>query len=259
MPTNTKTGMVYNVIPAPGGAWHVYADGRKVFVASSGGVAKGAGPTVSQGGGGGGGGPSAEESAYWTGQAQVADGQQAQQAAQSLFEREQGLQANDRSAQTNSENYREALRQMGIAQPREEQGARVGANKQGLYYSSTLGNQLSDIAANYVDKRTAAQKEFSRAEAERVSARQSIEAGYGVTGQGQAENAIGRFITSDTSAADAGALTPTPGPVAPASPVARAPVARMPAATPFKTVVKRHNVYRYRSGQKPQYVRRASR
>lgn len=243
---NSKTGMIYNTIPAAGGVWHVYSDGRKVFVRSSAGAAPEAAPAAP--------GTSPEESAYWTGQQQISDGTQAQQAAQALFEKTQGLQANDRSAQTNSENYQEALRQMSIAQPKDEQNARVGANKQGLFYSTTLGNQLGDIASSYVDKKTAAEKEFSRAEAERVASRQSIEAGYGTQGQAQAEAGVGRFLQQDTDSADNGGLV---APAAPTGGVATTPM-RTPAAQPFKTVVKRGNVYHYTPGKAPVYVRKAT-
>lgn len=249
---NSKTGMIYNVIPAPGGAWHIYSDGRKVFVRSSAPAVAPVAPEVPAQAAG----PSVEESAYWTGQSQISDAQQAREVAQATFEKGQNLQANDRAGQSNLQDYQEALRQMGIAQPREEQNARVAANKQNLFYSSTLGNQLSDVAASYVDKRAAAQRGFDRAEAERAAARHSIEAGYGVTGQGQAESAVGRNITQDTATADAGGLAPPPV-AAPSTPLTKVP--RMLAAQPFKTVVKRGNVYHYTPGRKPVYVRKASR
>jgi hypothetical protein len=202
----------YQVINAPGGAWHVYSDGRRVFVKASAAPAPAPGPQ----------------------QQAVADYQQAPAAyapdaqyyaeqAQRLFQKNQQLASFDTAHTRDTTQLNEALRQMREQQPLDQGKAQVGANKAGLFYSTALGNQLGSIAKTYAQRQA------------RAAARAALEQGYTLDDAAAQAAAADRQIGRDTSAADAGALvaeTPTAPTTVAAVRAPAAPTVRLPSVAP---------------------------
>jgi hypothetical protein len=216
----------YQVIPATGGAWHVYANGRRVFVKASGTPAAPA--------------PGPQQQAvadYQQAPASYApDAQYYADAAQRLFQKNQQLASFDTAHTRDTTQLNEALRQMRAQQPLDEGKASVGASKAGLFYSTALGNQLGSIAKTYAQRQSTAQTQYAQAEQARAAARAALEQGYTLDDAAARAAAIDRQIGRDTSAADTGALV-AETPVAPTTVAAvRAPVAapkiKLPTAAP---------------------------
>lgn len=245
----------YQVVPAAGGAWHVYANGRRVFVKASGAAPAPAAaapeappaPDLTPA-------PAAPEAApvpklreAYSPDAQYFVGQ-----AQRLLRKQQALGSNEQQGVRNKNAYDEALRQMRLQQPQDEQASRLNANRQGLFYSSTLGNQLGDIARTYAERRSKTQGSFDESERARVAARSAIEQGYTVDDAAEYAASIDRQISRDTGAADVGALvneTPvqTVGDfAAPAAPAPARVAASAPAAAPRVVNVRRQPTTRAR-------------
>jgi hypothetical protein len=63
----------------------------------------------------------------------------------------------------------EALRRLGVEQPRQEQETTTDANASGLLYSGALGRGIGDIRTDFLRRRSDAQTNFDRAEAQRNS------------------------------------------------------------------------------------------
>jgi hypothetical protein len=214
----------YQVINAPGGAWHVYSDGRRVFVKASAAPAPAPGPQ----------------------QQAVADYQQAPAAyapdaqyyaeqAQRLFQKNQQLASFDTAHTRDTTQLNEALRQMREQQPLDQGKAQVGANKAGLFYSTALGNQLGSIAKTYAQRQSQAQTQYAQAEQARAAARAALEQGYTLDDAAAQAAAADRQIGRDTSAADAGALvaeTPTAPTTVAAVRAPAAPTVRLPSVAP---------------------------
>jgi hypothetical protein len=251
MPVNTQPnsgrfGQTYRVQPAPGGVYHVYPDGTKQFIKSgaaqpmadpNAGLAAafahaaqntGTGPfagnaaqwqaaAAATGTGGAAPAPVApddRDAAYWSGLAGLNK------------QRDDALAGNTSEGTANRQAYDEALRRLRADRPKDTAQVGVGANKQGLFYSSTAGNRLDDLATSYARREGDVQSGFDTQERARLAARTAIENGYPIDEAALHAEAAGRQITRDTSAADAGALAP---------PVAAAPAV---AATvkPFREV-----------------------
>jgi hypothetical protein len=221
----------YQVIPAAGGAWHVYAGGRRVFVkahAAAPAPAPAAAPAPTQ---------QQAVQTYQQAPAEFApDAQYYAEQAQRLFQKNQQLASFDTAHTRDTTQLSEALRQMREQQPLQEGQATVGANKAGLFYGSALGNQLGQIAKTYAQRQSQAQTTYQQAEDARAAARAALEQGYTLDDAAARAAAVDRQIGRDQSAADAGALvaeTPTaPTTVAaiqpPAAPKIKLPAVRAP-------------------------------
>jgi hypothetical protein len=215
----------YQVVNAPGGAWHVYPGGRRVFVkAHTAAPAAPAPPTQQQ-----------AVQSYQQAPAEFApDAQYYADAAQRLFQKNQQLASFDTAHTRDTTQLSEALRQMREQQPLQQGQAQAGANKAGLFYSTALGNQLGSIAKTFAQRQSQAQTSYQQAEDARTAARAALEQGYTLDDAAARAAAADRQIGRDTSAADAGALvaeTPTaPTTVAAVRPPA--PAVRRPAAAP---------------------------
>jgi hypothetical protein len=186
----------YQVIPATGGAWHVYPGGRKVFVRAT---ARPAPQPAAQ----------APQAAQPPGQF-TPDAQYYADQAQRLFQNNQQLASFDTAHTRDQTQLQEALRQMAVQQPRDEQTTRVNANTQGLFYSTTLGNRLSDVAKTYAQRQSQAQSAYQQAEDARTAARAALQQGYTLDDAAARAAAADRQIGRDQSAADAGALVAEP-------------------------------------------------
>lgn len=249
MPTNANrarpVGVAPQVIPAAGGSWHVYPNGRRVFV-----KARGATATTGV--------PAAPGAPVDSGPAQFSpDSQYFQWDAAALAKKQTDLAENDQQGVTNQTTYQTALRKLKEQQPVDESAASSGANRSGLFYSSNLGNKLGDIAKSYVERRGQTQASFDQSERARAAARAAIEAGYGVDQAAQYAASLDRQLGRDQSAADAGAL------VAEGAPGGQATTRTVTTSAPrvaYKTVVKNGRLLHvYPNRKKPVVVRRVAR
>lgn len=146
-------------------------------------------------------------------------------AAQRTFALNQGLAANDRQATELAAARDEALRRLSEQQPRDEGATRIGANKAGLLNSTTLGNQMSDLAQSYVRQRGDVQSEYNTQEAARVAARKALEEGYPLDDAAAMAESADRQIGRDADSAAANSLVRNPASVVPA-------VRKVPKVTP---------------------------
>jgi hypothetical protein len=217
----------YQVVPAAGGAWHVYSNGRRVFVKAQAAAPAPAQPAV----------PTQQQSvaAYQQAPAELApDAQYYAEQAQRLFQKNQQLASFDTAHTRDTTQLTEALRQMREQQPLQEGQAQVGASKAGLFYGSALGNQLGQIAKTYAQRQSQAQTTYQQAEDARTAARAALEQGYTLDDAAARAAAVDRQIGRDQSAADAGALV-AETPVAPTTVAAvrpPAPAVRRAVAAP---------------------------
>jgi hypothetical protein len=121
----------------------------------------------------------------------------------------QGLQA---QGITDAQSRQTALAQLAQQQPVDLQQANVNRNRQGLFYSTTLGNDRANISADYVAKAGNVENTYAAQERARVAAEGAIRAGYSVDDAARMAEAVDRRITSDSAAADANSLVPNPAP-----------------------------------------------
>jgi hypothetical protein len=190
----------YQVVPATGGAWHVYANGRRVFVKAQA-AAPAAAPAAAQ--------PTQQQAVQTYQQAPgdlAPDAQYYAEQAQRLFQKNQQIASFDTAHTRDTTQLSEALRQMRAQQPLDQGKAQVGASKAGLFYGSALGNQLGQIAKTYTQRQSQAQTSYQQAEDARTAARAALEQGYTLDDAAARAAAADRQIGRDQSAADAGAL-----------------------------------------------------
>jgi hypothetical protein len=249
VPTNANraapVGVAPQVIPAQGGAWHVYPNGRRVFVKARGTAgqvttpgAPGT-PTVDQGG------------------TLTPDSQYFQWDAGALAKKQADLAGNENEGVSNRATLQSAFARLKAQQPIDQSNASSAANRQGLFYSSNLGNRLGDIAKSYVQQQGQAQTSYDQSERARLAARAAIEAGYGVDQAAQMAAAADRQINRDTTAADAGALVAqgTPGGQA----TTQAVTTTAPSVAYRTRTVNGRVLHVYPNRKKPVVVRRVAR
>jgi hypothetical protein len=248
MPTNANrarpVGVQPQVVPAQGGAWHIYPNGRRVFVKARGATGVATTPGTP-------GGPAD------SGGTLTPDSQFFQWDASALAKKQTDLAENDQQGAVNRTTYDTAMRKLREQQPVDESNQTSASNRQGLFYSSNLGNKLGDIAKSYVERRGQTQASFDQSERARQAARAAIEAGYGVDQAAQYAAAADRQISRDQSAADAGALV---GEQPPATTGSSVRTATPPPNVGYKTVVKNGRLLHvYPNRKKPVVVRRVAR
>jgi hypothetical protein len=230
----------FKVLPAPGGVYHVYPDGRKVYV-RAGASAAAAPAAVSPG--------QAQQAAAV---ALAPDSTYITNTAQSTAAVANQLAANDVQGLTNQANYQEALRRLQTQRPKDEQTTKETANSQGLFYGGALSSRLDDLATRYARSQGDLANSFHTTENARLAARAAIQAGQPIDDAAQQAALADRTIGNDTDAADSGALAPPDQqvtPAAPAAPVAR--TVRAPRKPKYKTVTARGNVFHtYSSGRR---------
>jgi hypothetical protein len=245
VPTNANrarpVGVQPQVVPAQGGAWHIYPNGRRVFVKARGSTGVATTPGT----------PAAAQPAGGT---LTPDSQFFQWDASALAKKQTDLAENAQQGAVNQTTLQSALRRLKEQQPLDESNQQSASNRQGLFYSTNLGNKLGDIAKSYVQQRSQAQGSFDQSERARAAARAAIEAGYGVDQAAQYAAAADRQISRDQTAADAGGLVAEQSPGTPASSV------RTSAPAPnvgYKTrVVNGRLLHYYPNRKKPVVVRR---
>lgn len=231
---NPRLGQAYRVQPAPGGSYHVYADGRKVFVPHTG------APQQT---------PSAAAAQPQQQQAFAPDSQYFSTAAQGTFDVGQGLAANDQQGVSNEATYREALRRLQEQRPGVERNAANSYNNQGLFYSGQYGKKLGDIATQFAERQADTRANYDSSEQARLAARRALEAGYTVSDAAAYAQSADRQVNNDTAQADAGTLAP-PAPAAPVVPAGTVPQLPKP-KKPYRTVMARGKVFHaYSSGRR---------
>lgn len=249
MPTNANrarpVGVMPQVIPAQGGAWHVYPNGRRVFVKARGSTGAVQTPGAPATGGQDQGGTLTPDSQYF------------QWDAAALAKKQTDLAENDQQGTTNQASLQTTLRKLREQQPVDESNQTSASNRQGLFYSTNLGNKLGDIAKTYVDRQGQAQSSYDQSERARLAARAAIEAGYGVDQAAQYASAADRQIGRDQTAADAGALVAEGSP---GTPAATSSVSTAAPNVAYKTkVVNGRVLHYYPNRKKPVVVRRVAR
>jgi hypothetical protein len=209
-------GFTYRVQKVTGGEYHIWPNGMRTFVATPTAPARPPAAAAAQKA------AAAQAAAAQNFQPTAQDTQQAYSGsatfapdatfysdqAQRLFKKNQALQQNERQGVENQLGLTTAVETVRRNQPLQEHQATAGANAQGLFYSTTLGNQLGIIRASAVQQEGSANARFAEAERARLAARQAIEAGYGLDDASAMAAAADRQIQRDTTAADAGYLVP---------------------------------------------------
>jgi hypothetical protein len=247
VPTNANrarpVGVQPQVVPAAGGAWHIYPNGRRVFVRARGSTATAVTP--------------GSQAAPDAGGTLTPDSQFFQWDASAIAKKQADLAENAQQGVVNQTTYQSALKRLKEQQPLDESNQQSASNRQGLFYSTNLGNKLGDIAKSYVERRSQTQQTFDQAERARAAARAAIEAGYGVDQAAQYAAAADRQISRDQSAADSGALVAEQPPPSPGSSVT-SQIA--PPSVGYKTrVVNGRVLHYYPNRKKPVVVRRVAR
>ena len=137
-------------------------------------------------------------------------------AAQRAFERKTALENLTSQGDTDKTDTQEAIRRLLAAAPEQRPGIRQGANREGLFYSGQLGKRSDAFEADLTQRQGDINLDFQRRENARIAARQAIESGMPLEEAAALAESATRQVERDTTAANAGALTPTPGPAAPA-------------------------------------------
>jgi hypothetical protein len=202
-PTAPPTIATFQTIPAPGGSYHVYPNGKKVFVKA------GQAP------------PAAEAVAALPDQSPtdaasaaaptpwVPDAAYYETVAAAQQRRDQLMAENQATGERNATTRTAALQSLSAQQPRDTQTLQESRNKQGLYYSGRLGQDMSDLAASYATKRSGVETSFADAERQRLSQQNALQADFANTEREARYGSVSRAVTADTQAADAGILAPT--------------------------------------------------
>jgi hypothetical protein len=191
-------GFTYRVQKVTGGEYHIWPNGMRTFVATPTAPAHPPAAAAAQKA------AAAQAAAAQNFQPTAQDTQQAYSGsatfapdatffadqAQRLFKKNQALQQNERQGVENKLGLTTAVETVRRNQPLQEHQATAGANAQGLFYSTTLGNQLGTIRASAVQQEGSANARFAEAERARLAARAD------------------RQVQRDTTAADAGYLVP---------------------------------------------------
>lgn len=202
---NPRFGGQYRVQKAPGGSWHVYANGKRVFVRAGAPRAPSAPsaaaaptiPTLTAPPPSVAGTPLAPlgpDASYLTGIARL---------------RHQINQRNSELSRESTEdktNYEENLRRLNEHEPVAGQRADESFNQQGLFYSGKLGEERGNIAKQYARQRADALQGFQGRENARAEARRALEAGYSIEEAAEMAAAADRQLDRDQGAADAGYL-----------------------------------------------------
>jgi hypothetical protein len=136
-------------------------------------------------------------------------------AAQRAFERKAALDALGSQGTTDKGDTQEAIRRLLAGAPEQRQGIKQGANREGLLYSGQLGKRQDAFEADLTQKQGDINLDFQRRENARIAARQAIESGMPLEEAAAMAEAATRQVDRDTTAANAGALAPTPAPAAP--------------------------------------------
>jgi hypothetical protein len=83
--------------------------------------------------------------------------------ASALAKKQADLAENAQQGVVNQTTYQSALKRLKEQQPLDESNQQSASNRQGLFYSTNLGNKLGDIAKSYVQQRPgAAPRSISR-------------------------------------------------------------------------------------------------
>lgn len=126
--------------------------------------------------------------------------------AQELFNINTQKAASTAQDKISQRNYDEALRQLGLQQPKDTQATRESYNKAGLFYSGKLGEALNTLAQNYATKRSGAANTLSDETSARAAARAALDAGYSVQDAADLAAAAERQTGRDQTAAAVGGL-----------------------------------------------------
>lgn len=106
------------------------------------------------------------DSTYWTTVAKLQS------------QRDQQISSSNQTSAYERTDLQEALRRMTAQKPIDLGNTTSAANRQGLLYSSTLGNRKGTVETNFARQTGDAQQGYDRREAARETARQAILAGY---------------------------------------------------------------------------------
>jgi hypothetical protein len=150
--------------------------------------------------------------------------------AQRQFQANTQLGELDRQAGYDRTDFDEALRRMREQKPREQDQARSSRNRQGLFFSGHLGQDLGDIETQHVRQESDARQAFERRERAREEARWVIREGGSLEEAAERAAAVDRQLQRDQEAAADRALAPEVDPVEAAAQEARtAPKSYLPA------------------------------
>jgi hypothetical protein len=193
-PASHQYGQTYTTLPAPGGTYHLYSNGQRIFVPARAPAAAAAPPATPSAGSAAAAAPDPRDSTYYA------------TSAQDLFNRNQKLGQIRSEGTQDAQDHAEALRRLVENQPKAIENARETYNKQGLFYSGKLGEREGDINTDYARQQGDMQKNFDRRDAAREAARTALEQGAPLDEAARLAEAVDRQIGRDTATADAGGL-----------------------------------------------------
>lgn len=231
---NAYSGQTYAIKPAPGGVYHIYNDGRKVFMPSG----KTAAPRpaaprppaprpVPAGSG-------APASAGTTNNPHAGelapDSQFFDAEANQAFDVEQTRARNLAAEEAARARYGEAIRRLQEQRPVDQRNLAQNANAQGLFYSGHHAEGLNNLAIEYARRQADLRGQLDDELSDRQLQGAAVGQGANITSARNLEDAAGRQITRDSDAAAAGALVLNPAVTVPPKPVAarRSPQRRRP-------------------------------
>jgi hypothetical protein len=202
------------VIPIAGGAIHVYPNGTRRRVWAHPGWAQAAKPPTA---------PKPPNATDFQNLGSLIAKQRQQQpfapdsqyigeAGAATFKMNADLQGLQAQGITDAQSRQTALAQLARQQPIDLQQANVNRNRQGLFYSTTLGNDRANISAGYVAKAGNVEADYAAHERARAAAEGAIRAGYTVDDAARMAAAVDRQVTRDSAAADSNSLVPNPAP-----------------------------------------------
>jgi hypothetical protein len=195
-PNSKQYGQTFVVQPTTGGVFHVYGNGQRIFVATSA-VTPASGSAASQ--------------AAASQPTDPRDAQYYADSAQNVFDRNQKLSQLSSESTTDTTDHQEALRRLLERQGKDVLSTQESFNKQGLFYSGKLGEAQGNVNQSYARQQGDSELDYQRREAARQAARTALEQGASVDDASRLAEAIGRQVTRDTAAADAGALVSPEG------------------------------------------------
>lgn len=241
MPVNSRTGQRYTVQPTTGGVYHVYPDGRRVFVRKSTSTNPAANPGATVNGQPA---PTASLPAFSPDSAYV------NQNAMSQWQL--GNQRSDllTEQQYDQADYDEYLRRLDPQETETQEQNAVRSNDAGLFYSGAHNKARADTLTTFARMRADALQGFTRRSDQRSTGLKRLEEGYELDDRSAMGDARGRWQERMAQLAASNQLAvnpvvPTPG-VAPRAPSAPRPQVIAQRPQPVTTTIRRPTVRRPR-------------
>ena len=138
------------------------------------------------------------------------DSQYFSERANDEFNAQNQLSQLDEQAKNDAADRKQALDLLREQLPRQQNAAKNSANKAGLFYSTTLGNDLGDIQTQNLRNTQRVNEEYDRRARAQAAARQAIQQGLSLQDAALMAQAVDRQTQRDQDAANTQALAYEP-------------------------------------------------